>query len=130
MKNRSILKRAKDKKWEDMLHYHLRLNGLDGYFVREYKYIPGRRFLLDFGDPIHKIGLEVQGAIWSNKKQAHNSGAGITRDAEKINLGHMHDWRIFQFTSDTIKSLVAVDMVRRYYTLKLHIELPPLGKAN
>jgi len=130
MTARSKLQQAKNKKWEDLLEFHLQTNGLRGYFVREYIFIPGRQFRLDFADPINKIGLEVQGAIWSKGKSAHNSGTGINRDAEKINLGHMHDWRLFQFTSDTIRSLQAVDMIRRYYIQKLKIELPPAGRAN
>lgn len=130
MSAKSKLQQLKNKKWENLLEFHLQINGLGKYFIREHVFIPGRQFMLDFADPINKIGLEVQGAIWSKGKTGHNTGTGINRDAEKINLGHMHDWRLFQFTSDTIRSLKAIDLIRRYYIQKLKIELPPAGKAS
>lgn len=130
MSGSSRLKRAENKKWEDLLAYHLQINGLIKYFQREVVFIPGRQFRLDFGDPVHKIGIEVQGAIWSPGKQGHNWGTGIERDHEKMNLAHLHDWRIFYFGDKAIRSLAAVDFMRRYYIQKLKIELPDAGKAN
>jgi len=130
MNARSKLREAKNKEYEDLFAFHLQINGLSKYFARELMYIPGRKFRLDFGDPIHKIGIEIQGGIWSTKYDGHNSGGGITRDTVKINLGHMHGWRIFQFPTDQIKSLAPIDLIRRYYTHILKIELPAAGKSN
>lgn len=128
--SKSKLQQAKNKKYEDLFEFHLQINGLKKYFVRDYVFIKGRKFEVDFGDPIHKIGIEIQGGIWSSKEMGHNSGGGITRDAAKINLGHMHGWRIFQFPSDKIGTLEPIDLIRRYYIQILKIELPPAGKTN
>lgn len=62
--------------------------------VRELPHIPGRRFRLDFAWPDHKIGLEVQGGIWTRGR--HSRGTGQLGDMEKNNLGIIHGWRVFQ----------------------------------
>jgi hypothetical protein len=62
--------------------------------VFEFLHIPGRRFRLDYAWPDHRIGLEVQGGIWTRGK--HSRGAGQKIDMEKNNLGILHGWRVFQ----------------------------------
>ncbi len=62
--------------------------------IVELRHIPGRRFRLDYAWPDHRIGLEVQGGIWTRGK--HSRGAGQKIDMEKNNLGILHGWRVFQ----------------------------------
>jgi hypothetical protein len=62
--------------------------------VVEFRHIPGRRFRLDYAWPDHRIGLEVQGGIWTRGK--HSRGAGQKIDMEKNNLGILNGWRVFQ----------------------------------
>jgi len=62
--------------------------------VCEFRHIPGRRFRLDYAWPDHRIGLEVQGGIWTGGK--HSRGAGQKIDMDKNNLGILHGWRVFQ----------------------------------
>lgn len=111
----SQLKRAQNRKWEDMLAFHLQTAGLYDRFVREHQHIPGRRFRLDFADPVNKVGIEVQGAVWSKARSGHNSGAGITKDCEKNNLSHLHGWRILMFTTTQVRDLKAIDFIKEFY---------------
>ncbi len=77
-------------------------------YTREYKAIPGRRFRWDFAigtDPEHtRLLIEVQGGTWSKKPGGHNTGAGIARDADKLNLATKSGWRCLLFTSDMIRN--------------------------
>lgn len=112
----STVQQAQNKKWEDLLHYHLTLYGLGKFFVREFVSPPefGRKWRWDFGDPINKVLLEVQGGIWI-PKGAHNTGTAMMRDHEKQNTAALHGWVVFQFNDKTIKSLMALELVRDYY---------------
>lgn len=130
MKKGSKLRQAENKELEDLFAFQLQINGMLKYFAREVLFIEGRRFRLDFGDPINKIGVEIQGAIWSPNTRGHNSGAGIARDQEKLNLGHLNGWRVFQFNVKSIKDLSAIDLLRRYYIQVLKVDLPAAGRAH
>lgn len=77
-------------------------------YTREYKAIPGRRFRWDFAIGTNpeqtRLLIEVQGGTWSRKPGGHNTGAGIARDAEKLNLATRYDYRCLLFTSDMIRN--------------------------
>jgi hypothetical protein len=62
--------------------------------ICEYPHIPGRRFRLDYAWPCCRIGLEVQGGIWTRGR--HSRGPGQKTDMEKNNLGILNGWRVFQ----------------------------------
>src|SRR5262249_9023841 len=114
--NEKALKAAKNKRWEDLLAYHLQLHGLGKYFVREFNSPPefGRKWRWDFADPVNKVLLEVQGAIWIPNR-GHSGGTGIMRDHDKQNAAQLNGWVVFQFNDRTIKSLSAIELVRDYY---------------
>jgi len=63
------------------------------------KALPGvnckRRFRYDFVWVEEKVTVEVQGGLYQ-KKSGHNTGNGITRDIDKVNLAAVNDWVIFQ----------------------------------
>lgn len=90
-------------------------------YTREYKAIPGRRFRWDFAigsDPEKtRLLIEVQGGTWSRKPGGHNTGAGIKRDAEKLNLAVSQGWRCLLFTSDMVRSTTnpVIDIVQEMY---------------
>lgn len=79
--------------------------------VREYRHIPDRLFRLDFAWPDYRIGVEVQGQIWS--KGGHSSGTGITRDCEKRNLGNLEGWTLLEVTERHITAGTAIEWIRR-----------------
>ena len=64
--------------------------------VPEYRFHDTRKFRLDFAWPEHRVGLEVDGAVWTGG--AHGRGTGIVRDQEKTNLAAGLGWRILRVT--------------------------------
>ena len=62
----------------------------------EYKFHPVRKFRLDFAWVEDRLGLEVDGGVWSGG--AHGRGTGIVRDQEKTNLAIGLGWRILRVT--------------------------------
>jgi hypothetical protein len=95
---------------EDELAGQLDLAGIK--YTREYKAIENRRFKWDFFFPKGEKGilLEVQGAIWV--KGGHSTGAGITRDAEKLNLATLAGYSSLVVTKEHIKSGQALRWVQ------------------
>jgi len=51
---------------------------------REYKFLPDRKFRIDFFWQNVKLAVEIEGGAWSYGR--HTRGAGFTGDMEKYNL--------------------------------------------
>jgi very-short-patch-repair endonuclease len=118
------LKQAQQRKWEDLLAFHLQTHGLGDLFTREV-IVPefGRKWRWDFADLKNKVLLEVQGGIFAPTRMAHSSGVGIMRDHEKNNAATFHGYHVFQFSDRTITDLTAVDILVRFY----RDQLPSFG---
>ena len=78
-------------------------------YVSEYRFDAVRRWRLDFAFVEHKVGIEVEGGIWTNGR--HNRGSGFEADAEKYNALASAGWRLFRFTPGMIKSGVALKVI-------------------
>lgn len=70
-----------------------------------------RKFELDLAWPGVKLGIEVEGGIWSGG--AHGRGTGILRDIEKQNLAVMHGWRVLRTTSKDAERGDIIPLVAR-----------------
>ena len=80
--------------------------------IRNYrKWWPGRAFELDFAWIEHRIGLEIQGAIWIKSK--HTTGTGIMRDIDKSNAAIELGWRVVTAYDKLIISGVAALFIKR-----------------
>lgn len=90
---------------ERALAFALRAAGIP--FLREYAAVPGRKFRFDFL-VMPDVLVEVQGGVWSVRNgdgvQGHNSGAGITRDCEKMCEGVAAGFRVLCVTPEHVKS--------------------------
>lgn len=62
----------------------------------------GREWRFDFAWPAIKIGVEIQGGVWT--RGAHGHPADILRNMEKHNDAALLGWHFFQFTPDQVKS--------------------------
>lgn len=80
-------------------------------FVQNYRPIPGRKFELDIAFPSLKVGVEVQGGVFT--RGAHGSPMGILRDIEKSNELVLHNWRVLRYTPAQVKAGVAIDGLRQ-----------------
>ena len=66
----------------------------------EYRFHPKRKFRLDFAHIPSKVGIEIQGAIWT--LGAHSSGAGLQRDYEKMLVAAACGWQILPISAADI----------------------------
>jgi hypothetical protein len=92
---------------EDLLAVHLKELGL--HFIRDFRYVPGRKFEADFavwtGPPLydHRFALiEVTGGIWQRK--SHGSVSGVLKDNERLLEAFKAGWPMIRFTPDQVKS--------------------------
>ena len=69
--------------------------------VREFYFLDGRDFRLDFAYPDLKIGVEVQG-------MAHRIKGRFQADIEKRALALLAGWRVLEVSGATIKSGQAI----------------------
>lgn len=69
--------------------------------VREFYFLDGRDFRLDFAYPHLKIGVEVQG-------MAHRIKGRFQADIEKRALALLAGWRVLEVSGATIKSGQAI----------------------
>ena len=55
----------------------------------------GKRLRYDFIWESERVLIEIQGGIFMDKS-GHNTGKGITRDINKVNLASLEGYKIFQ----------------------------------
>lgn len=91
----------------------LRASGLPP-FVREHRFHPTRRWRLDFAWPSAKLGVEIEGGIYSRGR--HGRGSGIAADIEKSNALTLLGWRLLRFHGDQVRSGQAVETIRQALT--------------
>lgn len=74
----------------------------------------GRNFRIDYAWPTLKVGLEVDGAIWTGGR--HTRGAGWLKDTEKLNLAASMGWRMLRCTPDQLTNLATIAILKRALT--------------
>lgn len=62
---------------------------------------PGRKFRFDYAFPAARLGIELEGGLYSGG--AHARPAGILRDMEKGNFAVLHGWRVLRFATQHIE---------------------------
>ena len=77
----------------------------------EVVFAPPRKFRLDYAWPDYKLGLEVDGGIWTGG--AHGRGTGIVLDQEKTNLAAGLGWRILRCTPSKLMADETLDHITR-----------------
>ena len=95
---------------EETFALHLRAAGIDG-FEREYRFAPPRRWRMDFADPARMVAVEIEGGTWSAGR--HTRGAGFAADCEKYSAAAVLGWRVLRFTTDQVKSGMAMRMLQQ-----------------
>lgn len=88
---------------EELLATHLTELGVA--YVRQWAYVPGRRFRADFAiwvESGHYWGvlIEIQGGVWQHR--AHGSVKGVLADIERLNLATLHGYRVLRFVPDQV----------------------------
>ena len=98
-------------KLEEELAFQIRVAGLPEP-VREYRFLPQRRYRADFAWVDHRILVECEGGLWM-RKSGHNTAQAIMRDMHKSNLAQVAGWIMLRFSADDIGSGLALDLLER-----------------
>jgi len=83
---------------------------------REYRFHPKRMWRLDFAWPEQKIGVEIEGGVWTGGR--HSTGVGFTLDCEKYAEAMCLGWTILRVTGSQVQNGQAIDWLMRVYTNK------------
>jgi len=81
--------------------------------VREYRFHKTRRFRFDFAWLEHKFAVEVHGQVWG--RGGHTSGAGFTKDRQKINLAILDGWKVMEMTTGQVGDCLAIGWIKEYF---------------
>jgi very-short-patch-repair endonuclease len=77
----------------------------------EYRFHPVRKHRLDFAWPDSRLGLEVEGGVWTRGR--HGRGSGIVKDMEKANLLAELGWRLLRVTPKGLYTVDTKDSIDR-----------------
>jgi very-short-patch-repair endonuclease len=77
---------------------------------REFRFHPDRKWRFDFAWPEKMVAVEVEGGTWSGGR--HTTGLGFQKDCEKYNAATALGWRVFRYTSEQVRSGMAVNQIR------------------
>lgn len=72
----------------------------------EHRFHPTRKWRLDLAWPVPRVGVEVEGGLWSQSQRArmaHATPTAILRDMEKHNAAVMAGWRVLRYTPDQLE---------------------------
>lgn len=109
------LKREQAKARRDALALtmlqQLRAAGLELGLVREHVFHPTRKWRMDFAYPRERIGIEVDGGVFSGGR--HVRGAGYEEDCAKLNEAAILGWTVLRVTSHHIGQGLALQWVER-----------------
>jgi very-short-patch-repair endonuclease len=81
--------------------------------VREYKFHKTRRWRFDFAWTDHKFAVECHGAVWG--RGGHTSGAGFTKDREKMNTALLDGWRVLEITTGQVGDGQGISWIKTYF---------------
>ena len=80
-------------------------------FEQEFEFHPKRKWRADFHLVGKKILVEVEGAIWSGGR--HTRGKGYIGDMEKYNAATMMGFQVLRFSTDQVKSGLAIQQIEK-----------------
>jgi len=112
------MKRRKDKgsDQEDLFAAQLFGAGFKD-FLRNVKFIPGRKFEADFFFPSLRLAIEVDGGLWMSRG-GHTSGGGAKRDRERDILAYLSGITTLRVATDHVKSGEAITWMKEAIPLR------------
>lgn len=78
---------------------------------REFRFHATRRWRADFAFPERMLLVEIDGSVWARGR--HNTGAGYTKDCEKLNAAALLGYRVLRFTTGMVKDGSAIETLRQ-----------------
>jgi len=89
--------------------------GYAGRYRREYRFLPDRKFRLDFAFVAEKIAIEIDGAV-------HRIHGRFVGDREKFNLATLARWRVLHVSPQDVRDGSAVELLTRALALLARAE--------
>jgi very-short-patch-repair endonuclease len=80
-------------------------------FEQEFEFHPKRKWRADFHLVDKKILVEVEGGIWTGGR--HTRGKGYLGDLEKYNAATMMGFQVIRFSTDQVKSGLAIQQIEK-----------------
>lgn len=77
----------------------------------EYRFHPARRWRFDLAWPDARLGVEVEGGIWTSGR--HSRGEGFEADCAKYNEAVLAGWRVLRVTPAMIEDGRALAWIER-----------------
>jgi very-short-patch-repair endonuclease len=93
----------------DEIVFFLNANSISPH--RELRFHPTRRWRFDLAVPSLMLAIEIDGGVYKGGR--HTSGAGFTRDCEKVNEATILGWRVLRFTTGQVRNGYAFDAIER-----------------
>ena len=84
--------------------------------VAEHKFHDTRKWRIDFAIIDLKIGIEIEGGVWSCG--AHTRGKGFIEDMEKYNAAATLGWVLLRFTPQDLNKITTFETVKKVVELK------------
>lgn len=103
--------KRRQSKLEAEFEKQLRDTGYDRGMVMEHVFHPTRRWRLDFGFPLLRVGIECHGGLWS--RGAHSRPQGIINDMEKAAEAAVLGWVVIAGSGNCIKNGRLLDVTQR-----------------
>ena len=79
--------------------------------VAEHKFHDTRKWRIDFAIIDLKIGIEIEGGVWSGGR--HTLGNGFIEDMEKYNAATMMGYQVIRFSTEQVKSGKAIKQIEK-----------------
>ena len=84
--------------------------------VAEHKFHDTRKWRIDFAIVDQKIGIEIDGGVWSGGR--HTRGNGFVEDMEKYNAAVTLGWVILRFTPQDLNKITTFETIKKVVELK------------
>ena len=72
--------------------------------IEEFRFNPQRRWRFDYYIEKLKLGIEINGGIFSGGR--HVRGTGFLKDMEKLNSAQILGFKVLQYTPDQIDKML------------------------
>ena len=110
-------KLANEKRAGEYEMFRRKLAAFTGCEIKpEHSFYPGRRWRIDFAIVDLKIGIEIEGGVFSGGR--HTRGAGFVADIEKYNSAATLGWVILRFTPQDLNKITTFETVKKVVELK------------
>ena len=110
-------KLANEKLAREYEMFRRKLSAFSGCEIEpEHVFYQGRRWRLDFAIVDLKIGIEIEGGVWTNGR--HTRGNGFIEDMEKYNAAATLGWVILRFTPQDLNKITTFETVKKVVELK------------